>query len=112
MIALVALGAGLGAVARYLVAQAGKTRWPNRPYATLLVNVVGAFVAGLLTGAALPAAASALLLTGGCGGLTTFSTLEVEALGLQGRRRWSYLLESTGLGLLAVALGTWLGGLL
>ena len=48
------------------------------PYATLLVNVVGCFLIGVFTtlfgSGSLSPAARALLVTGFCGGLTTFST--------------------------------------
>lgn len=71
---LVALGAAVGAPARLLVAQrvAGKR-------GTLVVNVLGSGLLGLLTGSA-SAATYALVGTGFCGAFTTFSTFAVEAV--------------------------------
>jgi CrcB protein len=56
------------------------------PWATLAVNVVGAFALGVLVGATPPTAASRLALGAGvCGGFTTFSTYAVEAVALAER---------------------------
>ncbi len=103
---LVALGAAVGAPARYLVDQWLRTRFP---WATLLVNVVGSFLLGFLT--ALPAdpATAALLGTGFCGALTTYSTFSYETLrlaraGARGRAL-AYVLASVTLGVAAAMAG-------
>lgn len=80
---LVSLGAATGAVLRYVVDQLVTTRVGTRfPYGTLLVNVSGSFVLGLLVGAGLhqglPSLALAAAGTGLCGGYTTFSTWGYE----------------------------------
>jgi fluoride exporter len=82
----VAAGGAIGAVARYLVTL-GLARWGPLPWGTLVVNVVGSFVLGALLEAAardprIPLEAKALIGTGFCGGLTTFSTFSVETLRL------------------------------
>ncbi|WP_125704963.1 FluC/FEX family fluoride channel [Lacticaseibacillus daqingensis] len=109
MVSWVALGAGVGAVGRYLVTRLGQRWWPTLPLATVAVNLIGAFLAGLLMG--LPqGAARAFGLTGVCGGLTTFSTMMVDTLILRERSRWAawlYVLGTTALGLLAVVAGAW-----
>ena len=64
---LVALGAAIGAPLRYALASAlDAERFPR---GTLLVNVVGSFLLGLLVGAGATGHWLALLGTGFCGGL-------------------------------------------
>jgi len=68
---LVLLAGALGAVLRYLCS--------FLPQGVLLVNVVGSFIAGVAV-AALSGDAQLIVLTGFCGGLTTFSTFSVETV--------------------------------
>lgn len=104
---VVALGAAVGAPLRYLVGRAVRTRFP---WGTLGVNVAGCLVLGLVAGAGtLSGEAVALVGTGFCGALTTYSTYGWEALVLaEGGRRWAaagYVLGSTAAGLAAAVLG-------
>lgn len=92
---LVLLGGAAGSTARWAVAQA----LPGRR-ATLLVNLVGSLLLGLLLGA--PPSAAVLLGVGFCGALTTFSTYALEVLDGGG---WRYALVSTAGCLAACALG-------
>lgn len=87
-------------------------------YATLAINVLGAFLIGLCWAALQDQAWFAqwgrwLLVVGFLGGFTTFSTLAIELLWLLEARRWLALLALAGgslvLGLLAVILGHLLG---
>src|SRR3954453_18581299 len=83
----VALAAGLGAAARYLLAQVVSSRTGGEfPYGTLLVNVTGSLVLGLITGLAVHhglATTPTLVLGGGfAGGYTTLSTWAWESLAL------------------------------
>ena len=76
---LVALGAAVGAPLRYLAHHVARERLGATPVvATLAVNVVGSAVLGVLVGAAVDGAPLALVGTGFCGALTTFSTLALE----------------------------------
>ncbi|WDF83305.1 CrcB family protein [Lacticaseibacillus pabuli] len=115
MIGLLAVGAGGGAVMRYLLTIWGKARWPAVPLATLIINVTGAFIAGVLAGLMLPADLRLILLTGVCGGYTTFSTFMVDTLITLrgGRRRVAavYFVATVILGIVALLLGSWIGGL-
>lgn len=76
---LVAVGAAVGAPLRYLTNHWVRERLGGTAVAgTLVVNVVGSLVLGLLVGAGTTGAPLALLGIGFCGGLTTFSTLALE----------------------------------
>ena len=79
LVPLVALGGGLGALARYGMAQALPPEDGGFPLATLVTNLLGCFALGLLVGA-LPhrTRLRALVGTGLLGGFTTFSTLALE----------------------------------
>lgn len=84
---LVALAGGLGAAARFWVDAAVTRHNPTRfPVGTLLINVSGSLLLGLLTGWVLfhggLGDAAAVAGTGFLGGYTTFSTASVEAFRL------------------------------
>ncbi len=79
---LVAVGGAAGAVVRFLV---GHRLDRDLPLGTLLVNVVGSFALGLLSAWSWDERALALLGTGFCGGLTTYSAFAVQTHAL-GRR--------------------------
>jgi fluoride exporter len=87
---LVALGAAIGAPLRYLVDRAVQSKHESAfPWGTLTVNVIGSLLLGFLTGLPASHAVSALLGTGFCGALTTYSTFSYETLRLaQDGRRW------------------------
>jgi len=88
VIVLAVLAGGmLGAPARYLADRMIQARHDSVfPWGTFAVNMAGSAVLGFLLGAqahlGLPSAAFALLGTGFCGGLTTFSTFGYETLRL------------------------------
>lgn len=103
---LLAVGAGVGAAVRFTAAHLLDGRWPT---GTLLVNVSGSFLLGLLTPLALSGAAPAMLGTGFCGALTTYSAFVVQAHE-RGRRLGSvYAAATLLLSLGACALGFWVG---
>ena len=113
---VVALGGALGSVARYA---AGVWLLPvgdGFPVGTLMVNVIGAYLIGCFARLALTTDADHLLrlalITGFCGGFTTFSALSAETLVLvqQGRaaRAGLYVGTTLLLGFGATALGLFL----
>jgi CrcB protein len=108
---------GLGALARFALdgAVAGRVG-RSFPFGTLAVNISGAFVLGVLAGAALDDDAYRVLGTGMVGAFTTFSTwaLESHRLGEDGQLRLGTLnfLASLALGVGAVWLGRELGAML
>lgn len=99
---LVALGGALGSVARYLVSVwSVRLAGPNFPWGTLTVNIVGAFLIGLMVETiARRFDASAemrlFLVTGILGGFTTWSSFTLDAVAL---------FERGDLGLSALYLG-------
>jgi fluoride exporter len=114
IVALVFVGGAIGAPSRYLLDRFVQSRHGWRfPLGTMAVNVIGCFVLGVLAGSGWSIRQHALIGTGFCGGLTTFSTFSVEAVELlQGRRGLAaavYVLLSCAVGVGAAALGYALG---
>jgi CrcB protein len=114
--ALVFLGGGLGAALRHGVNKLSLAAFgPGIPAGTLIVNIVGSLIMGLLIGtlAAVPGGTSQnlrlFLATGLLGGFTTFSAFSLDALTLYERGQpgaaLAYVLASVILSLLAIAGG-------
>jgi CrcB protein len=110
----VCLGAAVGAPSRYLLDRAVQARHDSQmPWGTMLVNVVGSLVLGVLVGATtgrdVPDALTLTLGTGFCGALTTYSTFGYETVRLvEDGARLSALLNvalSLLVGVGAAALG-------
>jgi CrcB protein len=104
---LVALGAAVGAPLRLLVGHL----LDHRRFAvgTLLVNVVGSTLLGLFAAWSLSDHALALLGTGFCGGLTTYSAFAVRAHELGWRRGTVYAALTIALSVVGCAAGFALG---
>lgn len=118
VVALV-IGGGLGAGGRYLVdGLVMRGRRGVFPLGILVVNVIGSFALGLLTGmaAVIGPVWMTILGVGVLGGFTTFSTVSVETvlLAQAGRRDWAWLnlLGTLVAAVIAAAVGFMLGGLL
>ncbi|MBQ7472119.1 MAG: fluoride efflux transporter CrcB [Prevotella sp.] len=79
---LVALGGALGSVLRYLLSGINA----SFPWGTFAVNILGSLLIGLLVGmvskGVLSPETKLLMVTGFCGGFTTFSTFASESLGM------------------------------
>ncbi|KZM74673.1 fluoride efflux transporter CrcB [Nocardia terpenica] len=90
-VALVFLGAMIGAPARYLADRVVQTRHDSIfPWGTFTVNLIGCLILGGLTGAAASSPILAVLGTGFCGALTTYSTFSYETLRLLEQRAHFY----------------------
>ncbi len=114
---LVMLGGGLGAVVRFLVDGYVQSRGRSEfPLGTLVVNLSGCFLLGLLLQLHAPERATLLLGTATLGSYTTFSTwmLETHRPAQDGETALarSNLVISLVSGLAAAALGRALGGAL
>jgi fluoride exporter len=114
-LAAVFVGGAIGTLAR-----AGLATWaapePGRwPWPTFVVNIVGAFLLGYFVTRLLERLPTSsyrrpLLGTGVCGGLTTFSTMQVETVQMLERHHYGlavgYTVASIAAGLLAVYVAT------
>jgi CrcB protein len=111
----VALGSALGGTARFLIQTVVKNRQAGLfPWATWSINIIGAFLIGLLFSYFMKdrteqSSLAIFLMTGVCGGFTTFSAFSLENMDLIRNGHVStaliYILSSVGLGLLATYTG-------
>lgn len=116
------IGGAVGTVARYVLAGAVyRLVGTGFPYGTLIVNVSGCFILGILATLAdkkfiLGPDARVLLMIGFCGAFTTFSTLIFESDNLlrngQAIRAFSNILVSVILGFILFRVGSLLGEML
>lgn len=110
LLAVVFCGGCAGTLARAAVAEAWPPHAGHWPWATFLVNVAGAALLGwIATHRSAADPARALIGTGFCGALTTFSTMQLEVLHMLDASRVglaiAYTSGSVGAGLLAAAIG-------
>jgi fluoride exporter len=111
----VAVVGGAAAIARFLVdAGVGRRFGGVFPYGTLVVNLSGSFLLGLVTGLALSTDAALIVGTAAIGTYTTFSTwmFETDRLAESGALRTAAvnLVVSIVLGVALAALGRTVGG--
>ena len=114
-ILLVGLGGGLGSMARYACQKWVADNYaPHFPWGTFAVNITGCLAIGIFWGLAFKSFAvneswKLFLMTGLCGGFTTFSAFTLEGIGLIREQRlalfFSYVGASVVLGLLATYIG-------
>ena len=101
---LIAIGAALGSPLRYLL---GHVLDRDLPWGTLVANLVASFLLGLFSALSLTGHQLALLGTGFCGGLSTYSAFAVKA---EEHRHWGYValtvLGALGAAAVGFALGT------
>lgn len=111
---IASLGGFAGSGCRYLTGIAAKKMFgPSFPFGTFAVNVIGCFLIGLFFGfwtrQEMSPLINALLITGFCGGYTTFSSFSHDSYKMIQERQWGklciYVIPSVVLGLLMVWLG-------
>ncbi|ANH80963.1 hypothetical protein A8C56_08185 [Niabella ginsenosidivorans] len=114
-ILIIGLGGGLGSMLRYLV-QVGVSKLitVTFPAGTFLINITGCFVIGLLYGLSNKYTALTLewrlfLITGLCGGYTTFSSFSYESISLFRQGSYLYFVLYIGLSVNIGLLLTFLG---
>jgi CrcB protein len=119
----VAIGGALGSVARFWLSGFVAERYGQAfPWGTLIINVGGSFIIGIIGAVATPEGrlspqtrifATQFLMVGICGGYTTFSSFSWQTLQLAQERQWLYaggnILLSVALCLIAVWLGYLIG---
>ncbi|ASS68621.1 MULTISPECIES: CrcB family protein [unclassified Paenibacillus] len=106
----IGIGGFAGAVLRFALVELVRRRSSSGfPYGTLLVNLSGSLLIGLLYGATSDSRLILLLGTGFLGAFTTFSTFQYELVGYGRMKQWKplsvYLTVSIVLGLLLAAAG-------
>jgi len=92
----IGLGGGIGALLRWWLGLTLNAYFPTIPPGTLAANLIGGYVVGVAvaffaTYSALAPEWRLFVITGFCGGLTTFSTFSAEVVALmqQGRALWA-----------------------
>jgi len=92
----ISIGASLGALLRWWLAMRLNGLFPAIPPGTLAANLIGGYIIGIAVAffglyAQIPAEWRLFVITGFCGGLTTFSTFSAEIVTLlqQGRALWA-----------------------
>jgi fluoride exporter len=115
----IAIGSAVGGVSRYLLGSfVGRQVGPGFPLGTMLINITGSLLVGLLyryaaDSAAISAELRAGLTIGFCGGYTTFSSFSYETVKLmedgQMGRAGLYVAASVLLSIGATVLGIALG---
>lgn len=115
-ILIIWIGGGLGSVLRYLL-QVGMNKLVTTtfPAGTFLVNITGCFIIGLLYGladkyATLTTEWRLFLVTGLCGGYTTFSSFSYEGISLFKQGNYIYFVLYVVLSVVTGLLST-LGGI-
>jgi fluoride exporter len=115
----IALGGALGSVLRFWLGNQIQHGFGGRfPLGTLVVNVTGSFLIGLLFTATADGARFAanaawrnFLMVGICGGYTTFSAFSLQSLHLARDGEWASLGLNILLSVALCLLGVWLGHL-
>ncbi|KES21423.1 MULTISPECIES: fluoride efflux transporter CrcB [Pseudomonas] len=119
----IALGAAIGALLRWYLGLKLNSLMPNVPPGTLAANLIGGYIIGVAVAYFASAQGIApewrlLIITGFCGGLTTFSTFSAEVVTLlqEGRLAWAmgavavHVGGSLAMTLLGLFTGNWLMG--
>ena len=115
----VAIGGALGSVGRFWLSGLVASRFGETfPWGTLVINVTGSFIIGLIGAIAVPegrmdsqsrAFATQFLMIGICGGYTTFSSFSWQTLRLLQDREWLYAGGNILLSVILCMIAVWLG---
>jgi len=115
----VAIGGALGSVGRFWLSGFVANRFGETfPWGTIIVNVTGSFVIGVIGALASPegrmdsqsrAFATQFLMIGICGGYTTFSSFSWQTLRLLQDREWLYAGGNVILSVTLCMIAVWLG---
>lgn len=114
----VAIGSAIGGVGRYWCGALVSARWGDDfPWGTILVNVAGSFVIGVVAAMGnsydrpwLPAQeVRAFIVVGFCGGYTTFSAFSLQTLDLLREGAWMHALGNVVVSVILCLIAVWLG---
>ena len=117
----IAIGGALGSVGRYWLGDVVAAKFGETfPAGTLVINVLGSFVIGVVGALAAPegrmnsdarAFATQFVMIGICGGFTTFSSFSWQTLNLLRDRQWLYAGGNVILSVVLCLIAVWLGDL-
>ena len=116
---LVMAGGALGTGARFLVSGIIANAFGQTfPWGTLVINVTGSFVIGFFGGLTGPdgrllvsGSARQFVMTGICGGYTTFSSFSLQTLNLMNDGEWAYASGNVVGSVFLCLLFVWLGAI-
>ena len=118
----VAIGGALGSVSRFWLSGLVATRFGESfPWGTLVINVTGSFVIGIVAALASSegrmdsrsrAFAIQFVMYGICGGYTTFSSFSLQTLNLLRDRQWLYAGGNVIFSVALCLIGVWAGYLI
>lgn len=113
-IVAISIGGSLGALLRWWLGTVLNSYFPAVPPGTLAANLIGAYVVGVAvaffaTYAAIAPEWRLFVITGFCGGLTTFSTFSAEMVALLQQGRAGIALGGAALHLVGSLLMTFAG---
>lgn len=113
----IAIGGALGSVARFWCSGAvARLIGETFPWGTLAVNVVGSFIIGFAATAMGPdgrlfagTTARQFVMTGFCGGFTTFSSFSLQTLNLLNDGEWLPAVSNIGVSVALCLIAVWAG---
>ena len=114
-ILLVGLGGGIGSIARYLCQRWIATTYLHPfPWGTFIVNIAGCLMIGIFWGLSFKSIESnesckLFLMTGVCGGFTTFSAFTLEGLGLIKEQKLALFFGYVTISVVVCLAATYLG---
>jgi len=114
-VSIIGIGGAVGSILRYTTGQYIAKQFPHAiPTGTLLVNIIGCLLIGFLIGffdkqQIINAHLKLLLITGFCGGFTTFSTFAAEIYNLITNNQIPQALLYIGLSVILGLLAVWAG---
>jgi CrcB protein len=117
--AVVALGGALGTIARYFVSGVVANAFGETfPWGTMIINVTGSFIIGFFWTMTAPdgrlfvsGSTRQFVMTGFCGGFTTFSSFSLQTLNLMRDGEWLYAGGNVLGSVTLCMLGVWLGSM-
>jgi CrcB protein len=107
------IGGGLGSICRYGIAQLLNAQQWTFPMATLIANILSCLILGALIGLHVKGEITTtykwMLMTGFCGGFSTFSTFSSETFLLLQSGEIAYAMANVGLSLVICLICIYLG---
>ena len=116
----VALGGAIGTAGRYWLSGAvARAVGETFPWGTLFINVTGSFIIGFFAALSGPdgrlfvgSTARQFVMTGICGGYTTFSSFSLQTLNLMNNGEWFRASGNIGLSFALCLIAVWAGAIL